>query len=75
MDVAAAFSNRSSRGNVFNQLVDLHQLVTVAACGLLAAVMSALTMAVVSRLRDRTMREDRWFSEGRARKGDCYKDL
>ena len=60
---------------MFNQLVDLHQLVTVAACALLAAVMSAVAMAVVSRLRDRTMREDRWFSEGRARKGDCYKDL
>jgi len=32
-------------------------------------------MAIVSMLRDRTTREDRWLSEGRAKKGDCYKNL
>jgi hypothetical protein len=65
-----------SDGNVFIQFVDMHRFATVFTTGaLLAAVASGVTMAVVSLLRHRTTREDRWFSEGRARKGDCYKNL
>ena len=60
---------------MFIQFVDVHQFATVFTCALLAVVTSGATMAIVSMLRDRTTREDRWLSEGRAKKGDCYKDL
>jgi hypothetical protein len=60
---------------VFIQFVDVHKFAMVFTCALLAAVASGVTMAIVSLLKHRTTREDRWLSEGRARKGDCYKDL
>jgi hypothetical protein len=69
-------ANRAAvEGNVFIQFVDVHQIMTVITCASLAAVASGVTMAIVSVLKHRTTREDRWLTEGRARKGDCYKDL